>query len=71
MGDISQLLLAREDVNLIVVDWNYGAANVNYFKAVENTHKAAVNLTAFIERMQVRRVSDALCVWMEMSYTVL
>uniref|UniRef100_A0A8C4E1W3 Lipase domain-containing protein n=1 Tax=Dicentrarchus labrax TaxID=13489 RepID=A0A8C4E1W3_DICLA len=49
---ITELLLARKDVNLIVVDWNYGAANVNYFKAVENTQKAADNLTAFILKMQ-------------------
>ncbi|CAJ1064025.1 lipase member H-like [Xyrichtys novacula] len=52
-----QLLLEREDLNLIVVDWNYGAANVNYFKAVENTHKAADNLTAFIELMRKEGVS--------------
>ncbi|XP_070839348.1 lipase member H [Chaetodon trifascialis] len=49
---ITELLLARKDMNLIVVDWNYGATNVNYFKAVENTHKAADNLTAFIKKMQ-------------------
>lgn len=51
---IIEQLLARKDMNLIVVDWNYGAANVNYFKAVENTHKTADNLTAFIKKMQVR-----------------
>lgn len=49
---ITKKLLAREDVNVIVVDWNHGAANVNYFKAVENTRKAADNLTAFLEMMQ-------------------
>ncbi|XP_022618349.1 lipase member H-like [Seriola dumerili] len=52
VGNITELLLYRKDVNVIVVDWNHGAANVNYFKAVENTHKAAANLTAFIKRMQ-------------------
>ncbi|KAM7397949.1 hypothetical protein PAMA_006019 [Pampus argenteus] len=46
------LLLAREDMNVIVVDWNHGATTLNYFKAVENTYKAADNLTAFIKRMQ-------------------
>lgn len=51
---IIEQLLARKDMNLIIVDWNYGAANVNYFKSVENTHKAANNLTAFIKKMQVR-----------------
>ncbi|XP_042355501.1 lipase member H-like isoform X2 [Plectropomus leopardus] len=49
---ITEMLLEREDMNVIVVDWNHGAANVNYFKAVENTHKAADNLTAFIKMMQ-------------------
>lgn len=48
------LLLLRTDVNVIVVDWNHGAANLNYLKAVENTKQAAENLTAFIERMQVQ-----------------
>ncbi|KAM4545711.1 lipase member H isoform 2-T2 [Odontesthes bonariensis] len=47
-----ELLLDREDINVVVVDWNKGAANVNYLKAVENTHKAADNLTAFIKMMQ-------------------
>nr|XP_046267663.1 lipase member H-like isoform X2 [Scatophagus argus] len=49
---LTELLLAREDLNVIVVDWNNGAANLNYFKAVENTHKTAENLTAFIEKMR-------------------
>lgn len=53
INDIRELLLARRDTNLIIVDWNHGAANMNYFKAVENTHKAAANLTAFIEKMKV------------------
>ncbi|XP_054611198.1 lipase member H isoform X1 [Dunckerocampus dactyliophorus] len=49
---ITEQLLARKDLNVIIADWNYGAANVNYFKAVENTHKAAHNLTAFFKKMQ-------------------
>lgn len=57
VNKIRELLLEREDVNLIVVDWNYGAANVNYFKAVENTKTAAENLTAFIELMQKQGAS--------------
>ncbi|KAG8008572.1 Lipase member H [Nibea albiflora] len=52
LQSITEMVLFREDVNLIVVDWNRGAANVNYFKAVENTHKTADNLTAFIQKMQ-------------------
>lgn len=52
LSSLEELLLYREDMNVIVVDWNHGAANVNYLKAVENTHKAADNLTGFIKKMQ-------------------
>ncbi|XP_069002577.1 lipase member H-like [Embiotoca jacksoni] len=57
LNKMTELLLSRKDNNVIVVDWNYGAANVNYFKAVENTHKAADNLTDFIEMMQASGAS--------------
>ncbi|XP_053703980.1 lipase member H isoform X1 [Synchiropus splendidus] len=50
--ELTQELLRHDDHNVIVMDWNHGATNLNYFKAVENTHKAAENLTAFIRRMQ-------------------
>lgn len=53
VNPIRELLLERADLNVIVVDWNYGAANLNYMKAVENTQKAAANLTTFIQIMQV------------------
>ncbi|XP_066556026.1 lipase member H [Amia ocellicauda] len=39
-------------MNVIVVDWNRGAATLNYFAAVTNTKKAAENLTEFIVKMQ-------------------
>ncbi|KAI3373624.1 hypothetical protein L3Q82_022216 [Scortum barcoo] len=52
LKNITKLLLFRTDINVIVVDWNHGATNMNYLKAVENTHKAASNLTAFIKKMQ-------------------
>lgn len=52
MHRLSKMLLTRSDSNVIVVDWNNGAANVNYWKSVENTHKAAENLTAFINTMK-------------------
>lgn len=54
LSNITKLLLARTHMNLIVVDWNYGAANINYLKAVENMHTVADNLTAFIEKLKVR-----------------
>lgn len=53
LNSFEELLLSRKDMNVIVVDWNRGAANVNYLKSVENTHKAADNLTGFIKKMEV------------------
>lgn len=44
-------------MNVIVVDWNKGAANLNYFTAVTYTRQAAHNLTGFILAMQVRSFS--------------
>lgn len=52
LDELTDALLAWKDINVIVVDWNHGSAN-SYFKAVENTKKAADNITAFIEMMQV------------------
>ncbi|KAM6986669.1 lipase member H [Aplochiton taeniatus] len=50
--EFPHLLLPQQDINVLIVDWNHGAANLNYFKAVENTRNAADNLTAFIDKMQ-------------------
>ncbi|CDQ69973.1 unnamed protein product [Oncorhynchus mykiss] len=50
--DITQQLLARGDMNVLLVDWNRGATNVNYLKVVTYTHDTADNLTAFIKKMQ-------------------
>ncbi|XP_052357956.1 lipase member H-like isoform X2 [Oncorhynchus keta] len=49
---VVQLLSEQEDMNILVVDWNRGAANLNYFTAVTNTRQAANNLTGFILNMQ-------------------
>ncbi|XP_029029041.1 lipase member H [Betta splendens] len=51
LDDMTEALLGRGDVNVIVVDWNRGAAG-SYFSAVENTKKAATNMTAFVRLMQ-------------------
>ncbi|XP_075876623.1 lipase member H-like [Nelusetta ayraudi] len=59
LQNIIEQLLARKDMNLIIVDWNYGAANVNYLKAVENTHKTADNLTAFVKMIQKHGISPS------------
>ncbi|XP_061820942.1 lipase member H [Nerophis lumbriciformis] len=47
-----RLLVEQEDMNVIVVDWNRGAANLNYIAAVAYTRDAASNLTGFIRNMQ-------------------
>ncbi|XP_061876723.1 lipase member H isoform X1 [Entelurus aequoreus] len=47
-----RLLAEQEDMNVIVVDWNRGAANLNYIAAVAYTRDAASNLTGFIRNMQ-------------------
>ncbi len=47
-------LLQRRDMNVIVVDWNRGATNINYWKVVENTRKVAAHLTELIQKMTVR-----------------
>ncbi|XP_062841296.1 lipase member H [Trichomycterus rosablanca] len=52
MNQLTQLLAAQADMNVLVVDWNRGAANLNYFTAVANTRHTAANITAFIERMK-------------------
>ncbi|KAK1168103.1 lipase member H-A-like [Acipenser oxyrinchus oxyrinchus] len=48
---IVQLLLSAEDMNVIVVDWNRGAATIIYPKAAENTKRVAQILTSFIKQM--------------------
>ncbi|KAF3703847.1 Lipase member H [Channa argus] len=52
INHIVHLLAEQEDLNIIVVDWNRGAANLNYFTAVSYTREAAHNLTGFIMTMQ-------------------
>ncbi|XP_063063459.1 lipase member H [Engraulis encrasicolus] len=54
---IVQLLAAQQDMNVLVVDWNRGAANLNYFTAVTNTRKTAANITGFIQKMQEKGTS--------------
>lgn len=57
INHIVHLLAQQDDMNIIVVDWNKGAANLNYFTAVTYTRQAAHNLTGFILTMQVRSFS--------------
>uniref|UniRef100_A0A8C6M8X9 Lipase I n=1 Tax=Nothobranchius furzeri TaxID=105023 RepID=A0A8C6M8X9_NOTFU len=52
INHVVHLLAQQEDMNIIVVDWNRGAANFNYFTAVSYTREAAHNLTGFIKTMQ-------------------
>ncbi|XP_036823666.1 lipase member H isoform X1 [Oncorhynchus mykiss] len=52
LNNIIEQLLARGDMNVLVVDWNRGAANINYLKVVTYSRDTADNLTAFIRNMQ-------------------
>lgn len=54
IDDIKNLILERENVNVITVDWNQGATNLNYFKVVHNTKKVADILTKLVDQMLVR-----------------
>lgn len=55
LGDIKELLLSSEDINLIIVDWNRGATTVNYITAVVNSRKVAEILKNYIDQMLVRQ----------------
>ncbi|KAH0624905.1 hypothetical protein JD844_032806 [Phrynosoma platyrhinos] len=48
---IKDLLLEREDVNIIIVDWNRGATTMNYPSAVSNAKKLVVILKNMIDQM--------------------
>ncbi|XP_010898189.1 lipase member H [Esox lucius] len=50
--NLTQELLVRRDMNVLVVDWNRGATTIYYPKAVSNTRDVADNLTALIENME-------------------
>ncbi|KAK0153657.1 Lipase member H [Merluccius polli] len=52
-------LLELRDSNVVVVDWNRGAANIDYFRVVRNTRATANNLTAFIRTMEENGASLA------------
>ncbi|XP_076843106.1 lipase member H [Brachyhypopomus gauderio] len=54
---VVEATLGQRDVNVVVVDWNRGATNINYLKVVENTPLVATNLTAFIQKMQIEGAS--------------
>lgn len=55
LGDMKELLLSVEDINLIIVDWNRGATTVNYMSAVENCKKVAEILKNYVDQMLVRQ----------------
>ncbi|XP_005735474.1 lipase member H [Pundamilia nyererei] len=52
LDKLTERLLVRKDINVIVVDWNYGAATLKYWEAVKNTRKVASNITALINMLQ-------------------
>jgi uncharacterized membrane protein len=43
-----RILLNEEDMNVIIVDWNYGATTFIYNRAVKNTKKVAESLSRSI-----------------------
>ncbi|KFO24156.1 Lipase member I, partial [Fukomys damarensis] len=51
------ILLNKEDINLIVVDWNQGAATFIYSRAVKNTKKVAEILSRYIQNLLVQGAS--------------
>ncbi|XP_023579892.1 lipase member I [Octodon degus] len=51
------ILLNKEDMNLVVVDWNQGAATFIYNRAVKNTRKVAVILSRYIQNLLMRGAS--------------
>ncbi|KAL4657378.1 lipase member H-like [Arapaima gigas] len=53
------LLAALDDMNIVLVDWNRGATNLNYFSVVSNTRQVADNLTDFIQNMENHSASLA------------
>lgn len=62
-------LLNKEDVNLIVVDWNQGAATFIYNRAVKNTRKVAEVLSRYIQNLLVS--VENLCIYILYEYIVL
>ncbi|XP_053166819.1 lipase member I isoform X2 [Hemicordylus capensis] len=51
INDIKNLLLEKEDINTIIVDWNRGATTLMYPTAVSNVEKVAEILKALIDQM--------------------
>ncbi|KAJ8266978.1 hypothetical protein GJAV_G00136830 [Gymnothorax javanicus] len=51
LDNLVKLLLFQEDTNVLVVDWNNGAANLDYLRSVKITRETAKNVTAFIQQM--------------------
>lgn len=61
INGLKDLLLEKEDVNIITVDWNRGATNLYYPTAVSNVKNVAEILTRYIDQMMVRNLSLSLC----------
>lgn len=51
--ELAQALLRVQDVNVLVVDWVYGASFA-YNLAVENYKEVAVQISVLINQLQVR-----------------
>uniref|UniRef100_A0A8D2DDL5 Lipase I n=1 Tax=Sciurus vulgaris TaxID=55149 RepID=A0A8D2DDL5_SCIVU len=51
LSNFVRILLNKEDMNVIVVDWNHGATTFIYNRAVKNTRKVAETLTEYIQNL--------------------
>nr|XP_036868556.1 LOW QUALITY PROTEIN: lipase member I [Manis javanica] len=48
-----RILLNHDDMNIIIVDWNWGATTFFYNRAVKNTRKVAVSLSRYIQNLLI------------------
>lgn len=48
-----RILLNQDDMNIIIVDWNWGATTFFYNRAVKNTRKVAVSLSRYIQNLLI------------------
>lgn len=53
---IKNLLLEKQDFNIVIVDWNRGATTVNYFSAVSSAKNVVPILKHLIDQMLVRKL---------------
>lgn len=58
--ELAQALLRAEDVNVLIVDWIYGASFA-YNLAVENYKEVALLISVVINQLQVNKTTKMFC----------